>query len=140
MMRKKGDSVLISWVLLVGFAIGLATIVTIWVKDRAESTTEDVINKAEEDMRCAETALNVAIDCVNAPQDIKITNTGKFTIHKVKLRQGSTIDDVAKTIAPQQTETLNTNWNTAEELDIIPIIKIEEKEVVCATRKITYSC
>ncbi len=67
MMRKKGDSQIISWVLLVGFVIGLATIVTMWVKDRAESSTKDQIDLAEQEIRCAETGINIAVeDCVTA--------------------------------------------------------------------------
>lgn len=140
MMRKKGDSQLISWVLLVGFVIGLATIVTMWVKNTAEQTTQQQIEQAEQELRCAETALNVAIECTTAPKDVKITNTGKFTIQKVKFRQGDILEDVARSIVPQQTETLNTKIDPFQEFDILPIISINGKEVVCATRKVIYQC
>ncbi|GEM_PF-1812328 len=148
-MHKRGDGQLISWVLLVGFVVGLAAIVTMWVKDRAESTTQQQIDQAEQELRCAETAINVAMDCPTAPRDMQVTNTGKFTIQKLKIRQLDqttqqiVIEDVVQVIGPQtppQTVSLNTNIDPLQEFDIIPIIIINEKEVVCATRKITYHC
>ncbi len=148
-MQKKGDSQLISWVLLVGFVIGLATMVTMWVKDRAEQTTQEEIDRTEQELRCAETAINVAIDCPTMPRDVQVTNTGKFTIQKLKFRQLEqttlriVIDDVVQVIPPQappQTVSLNTNIDPLQEFDIIPIIIINEKEVVCVTRKITHTC
>lgn len=143
-MRKKGDSVLISWVLLVGFVVGLAAIVTMWVKDRAESTTQQQIDQAEQELRCADTSMNVAVDCSSSSPDVKVTNTGKFTIQKIKARQPpNDPEDIDQVITPQQTVTLNTNsnFNPLEEFDIVPIIKINEKEVVCSARKITHkSC
>lgn len=141
MQAKKGD-VIVSWVLLVGFVIGLAAIVTMWVKDRAEQQVGKQVDQAEQEMRCAETALNVAMDCVNAPKEVKLTNTGKFTIQKVKIRQGDVNYDAPLVIAPRQTqtETLNTNINPLQEFDVLPIIAINEKEVVCATRKTAYKC
>ncbi len=149
MMKKKGD-LLISWVLLVGFVVGLAAIVTMWVKDTAEQTTKDQIDRTEQELRCAETALNIAVDCTNPPHPISITNTGKFTITKVKFRQFPSggrqmiIDDVPSSMAnglpPQQTETLNTIIDQLQEFEALPIIVINEKEVICATRKVTYAC
>ncbi|HLC72218.1 MAG TPA: hypothetical protein VJH37_01415 [Candidatus Nanoarchaeia archaeon] len=143
-MQKKGDSQIISWVLLVGFVIGLATIVTMWVKDRAESSTKDQIDLAEQEIRCAETSINIAVeDCVAAPNLVKVTNTGKFTIQKIKFRQGSNFNDQAIIIIPQtpsQTVTLNTNINPLQSFDALPIIEINGKEVVCATRKVTFTC
>ncbi|MBS3144077.1 hypothetical protein J4208_00675 [Candidatus Woesearchaeota archaeon] len=150
-MQKKGDSQIISWVLLVGFVIGLAAIVTMWVKDRAESSTQDQIDQAEQELRCAETTLNVAVDCITPTNDITVTNTGKFTLKKVKFRQldassGQTnIEDIASVLPnglpPQQTETLNTNTiDTLLAFEAIPIIALNEKEVVCVTKKVTHIC
>lgn len=150
-MFKKGDSQIISWVLLVGFVIGLAAIVTMWVKDRAESSTREQIDQAEQELRCAETAMNVAADCTTPINDLTITNTGKFTIKKIKLRQldattgQTTIEDIPSALAnglpPQQTETLNTNTiNTLLQFEAIPIIALNEKEVVCVARKVTHTC
>src|SRR3989338_5191504 len=141
-MQKKGDSQIISWVLLVCFVIGLAAIVTMWVKDRAESSTQSQIDQAEQELRCAETALNVAADCLSATppsNDIIVANTGKFTLKKVKFRQlnptsGQTItEDITSAspngLPPQQTETLNTiTINTLLEFEAIPIIVLNEKE------------
>ncbi len=149
-MFKKGDSQIISWVLLVGFVIGLAVIVTMWVKDRAESTTQQQINQAEQELRCAETAMNVAADCLSATSilnDIIVTNTGKFTIKKIKLRQvdangQTTIEDIqagANGIPPQRTETLNTiRIDTLLGFEAIPIIVLNEKEVVCGAKKVIH--
>lgn len=139
MKARKGD-VILSWVLLVGFVVGLATMVTMWVKNTAEQSTQLQIDKSEQEVRCSETALNAAMDCQNAPHDLKITNTGKFTLQKIKIRQQDTNQDISQIISPQQTETLNINLDPTLGIEIIPIIKINEKEVICATRKITYTC
>ncbi|MDP1695120.1 MAG: hypothetical protein Q8L34_06285, partial [Candidatus Woesearchaeota archaeon] len=130
-----------------------AAIVTMWVKDRAESSTQAQIDQAEQELRCAETTLNVAVDCITPTNDITVTNTGKFTLKKVKFRQldptsGQTnIEDISfpsalpNGLPPQQTETLNTNTiDTLLAFEAIPIIALNEKEVVCVTKKVIHVC
>lgn len=135
---KKGD-VILSWVLLVGFVIGLAVIVTMWVKDRATDTTRQTIDKQEQEIRCAQTSITGKLDCTTSPQLLTVANKGSFTIQALKIRQDTPVDETI-TIKPGETQTLNSNIDTTRAVDIIPSIQIDEKEVPCATRKITLTC
>ena len=77
------------------------------------------------------------------PINKKLKNKGKFKIKKIKFRQGSSFDDQAIILVPQtpsQTVTLNTNINPLQPFDALPIIDINGKEVICAARKVTFTC
>ena len=93
-MKKRGISPLISWVLLIGFVVGLSIMVTTWVKEQAESSSEKLVKDVESDIKCNDLAFNANLDCTILTQPVlTITNRGKFAINKLRLRQpGSTYD------------------------------------------------
>ena len=136
---KRADSLLISYVLLIGFSAVLAAVVTLWYRSQAESYTETVTEKTEEDIRCNEVSINVKLSC---PSSFTVTNRGYFTISKVMLRQISYNSEVDVNIKPSETsppKPLNIQ-NPSESFDIFPIIQIDGQEVICPNRKITLQC
>jgi len=143
MKTKRGISPLISWVLLVGFAVALSMMVTDWVKTQAESTTEKTVEGVEGDIRCSQVSLNVNVDCISSPGTVQmnLANRGKFTIHKIRIRQPGNTEERIITLAPtmKRTEALN-RFDPAKEGDVVPIIMLEDKEVICSTRKVVVNC
>ena len=83
-MNNKAATEIISWVLLVGMTIALATIVSLWIKSTAEKQVKDIIEPIEEDLLCNEVSFNVNLtnDCKNP----KITNKGSFKIDDFTIR------------------------------------------------------
>ena len=70
MKNKRGVSPAISWILLIGLAVALGGMVTIWMKSTAESSAETLKSKVEMDIRCDEISLNAydtpsSINCSN---------------------------------------------------------------------------
>ena len=143
---KRGISPLVSWVLLVGFVVALAVMVTTWVRDQAETTTDKAVEGIEGDIRCSQVALNVNIDCTTDPTlgTMTLTNKGKFTIHEIRVRQpGQSINRIID-LLPRQggREDLNipADLDPLVEADIIPSILLEGKKVICSERKVVISC
>lgn len=83
--NKKGVSPLIAWVLILGFSITLAGIVTNWYMKSAEQMTESTITTLEGGMECNEVSINVAYTYKDPNCWLKISNTGKFQIDSVKI-------------------------------------------------------
>jgi len=138
---KRGVSILISWVLLVGFAVTLALLVTVWVKQTAEEAAKELEETAEQETRCSNVAVNAYMDCTRS-NDMTVSNRGTFTITKVRFRQLENVYDEDKLLDPGKAETqpLNSMFDSSKPIDIIPVIQIEGKEVICVTRKITFTC
>lgn len=135
---KKGASLIISWVLLVGFAVTLAVFVSTWARQQAEKTTESIVEMITTDIRCGDVAFNVVPDCESAANDIVITNKGYLTIEKFVLR----IDDEKKAdiegpLRPEPIAKITKNLNTVNvKVELIPIIKVENKILGCADKKV----
>ena len=139
MKTKKGISPLISWVLLIGFVVGLSLMVGSWVRNQAQSTTDDVVKNVESDIRCSDVAFNANVtDCAGSPK-LNIANTGKFSIVEVRVRQPSPGGTEPYTLLipvnQLKTQALNNFVNTLE-ADIIPVISVGKKNVVCSARKV----
>ncbi|MEK6903851.1 MAG: archaellin/type IV pilin N-terminal domain-containing protein [Nanoarchaeota archaeon] len=141
--RKKGISPLISWVILIGFAVSLAGVVGVWMKAFAGDTAGKIIKDQEEDLRCIDVTLNVKLNCAVAPERVYVTNTGKFSLKKLVMRQsGQDNSDLdLQSLAPQQAKTEDLkSFDPVKPVDFIPVIDVEGKEVLCNSRIVTTTC
>jgi len=157
---KKGVSPLISYVLLVGFAIAMAAIVYNFVITQTEKLNPDEMTGTKE--ICNEMALGVSEIC-STGTGIKLTlsNKGSFTVHKINI---DTIDaGGASTIPGTITKDASCSCSTCEglppgcittsksveisysrssdsdEISIVPIRTENYKDTVCQEGKITYN-
>lgn len=141
--EKQGMGELVSWVLLIGFAVALAGVVGFWMKSYSQGATEDLIDAKETDLRCNDVTFNAKLNCTKVPEELIVTNTGKFTILKLRTRQASLgndeLDLQGLEPAKTKTEVLN-SFDPLEPIDFIPVITIEGKEVLCNTRRVTTQC
>ncbi|HLD15326.1 MAG TPA: archaellin/type IV pilin N-terminal domain-containing protein [Candidatus Nanoarchaeia archaeon] len=141
-MNKRAASEIISWILLVGMTIALATIVSIWIKSTVEKDVKDIVDPINEDMLCNDISFNVNLtnDCSNP----KISNKGSFTIDDFIIR----INDEMivngnrniwdESIIPGQTKVLNSILDTipGDEIEFIPI----SRNSTCSSRSVKVIC
>ena len=133
-MNKKGVSEIIGWVLMIGFAVAIGVMVSRWSLGQADEASQTIVQTSENDVRCSD--VRMSYNC----QELK--NTGVFTIQKVNIISSCSIGPVGVK------EAANLKPGGKEELDkvgcgqvsIIPIIKINEREVSCTVKKITKEC
>ena len=139
-LKRKGISLLISWVLLVGFVVALAVFVTQWSRQQAEKNIGEVVEMIEGDARCNDVSLNAEVDC--AGKKVNLVNRGYFTIYKLVIREYTETDinsfERERVIAPQE---FYENFPiTSDKMEIVPVIKIDDKFVGCSDRKAVVEC
>lgn len=140
-LKKRGDSAIISWVLLIGLAIATATTIFFWLQGQTEKYTEETTKFVEGDISCKEISLNAILDenCEN----LKIINKGMLNIDKVKIRIYKNDDSVNiiedGLIPPKQSidVDIGTNNNRTE---IIPLINVTSTFAICNERILTVKC
>ncbi|MFH1377021.1 MAG: hypothetical protein ABIH25_05290 [Candidatus Woesearchaeota archaeon] len=91
-MKKRGISPLISWVLLISFAIAMALLVTKWVIDNVEN-----IDIGDEEYYCDDVSISIKNVCIvvegggnTGDIEIKMKNNGNFKITRLSLGRETT--------------------------------------------------
>ena len=144
-MESKGISPVIAWVLLVGLTVTLAISVFNWSREQAEDVGKSIASKTEKDVRCE----NVAFNAVCDKGDVNVINKGDFTIHKFIIHEyapSGVLANLEKAPANplkpggSKLQYLYTMSKAAQEIDLLPVIKIEEEFVPCVNRKIVVEC
>lgn len=148
MMYRKGISQAVSWVLLLGLSISLAISVGVWLKNISKETGDEVVNSATRDQRCADTVLAVIepticpsllTNCNNFDYNVKIKNTGVFSITKVicsKLDGQPYEISLGIPLAPNAEQVLNSCEGA--DITIIPFIEIEKQQIACADKGVRF--
>ena len=142
---KKGVSEPISWILLVGLGIMLAGIVTVWVKDTAESTSERIITNVENDLRCNDISINAYEKTPPLCSQILIQNRGTFSIAGIKTRQINIVEDIVfeSPLLPGKDASIDLNILTPppdNKIGIIPITKVGKDFIACMEKEISILC
>jgi hypothetical protein len=136
-MNNKGVSIVIGWVLLVGLSVALGMMVTTWIKQQAEDTTTFIIEDISGDTRCADVSLKAYIQAT--PCVINVSNSGYHTIFKVSARHQYGTQEFQVDLPPQQ-GSKSLNIGVSLEVDIIPVIQVDNKLLGCADRKVVLQC
>jgi len=115
---KRGASQAVIFVLLIGFAITSAVLVINWSTKQTKDLTSSGVDFVEETIECDKVAINVRDtseekDC----SELIINNKGRLKIEKAVLRA------------------INDN-----EMEIIPIIKIDGKLIGCKEKSLYINC
>ena len=88
MLNKKGASAIIGWILILGFTIGLATTVTLWMTRQTEEMTETGTKFVEGGMECDNVKINVQCGQEDGVcTELRVTNTGYLNIEKILIRK-----------------------------------------------------
>lgn len=85
--NKKAVSPVIAYVLLIGMAIALATIVTVWMKQSAKSQVENVITPTAGAAECESVNINLIFNCttLDSVPKLMLYNSGSLKITKVEI-------------------------------------------------------
>jgi len=137
MKNKKGAGTIIAWVLLLGFAIGLATTVFLWTTQQTEEMGKSAVKFVEGGMQCDNTMINVI---KNTDCSLTVKNSLYLNIEKVVLRNleqviskdcdGGSPLEVKKEI----TCTESIGW--CGNVTVMPIIKVNDDLVGCKNKAV----
>lgn len=141
-MHKKAATEIISWVLLVGMTIALATIVSLWIRSTTEKDIKEITEPINEDMLCSEVSFNVNLtnDCKNP----RISNRGNFRIDDFIIRINSQMivngnkNSWDESINLGQAKVLNSILTAipGDEIEFIPIVR----NSTCTLRGVKVTC
>ncbi len=139
-MNKRGASLVISWVLIIGFSIALATGIFLWAKEKTESLTESTLSDVETGIICQEVTINVKanVDC-----DLTIHNKGKLSLHKFiinTLKPEITNTVVDQELSPMTSFEYTSVVQDTTKLEVIPVIKYKDNFFECSERRVEVEC
>ncbi|MBU4501242.1 MAG: hypothetical protein KKA79_01520 [Nanoarchaeota archaeon] len=139
---SRGIAPIVSWILLLGFAIGLATLISLWQIDQTEDFGSSVIRYASGIMDCNELSFNVySSDGCNT---VKIKNSGYFSIDGFVVRSfsgfGAKSDVKEVFVKAQESGELEFILVSADRIEVMPIVDVEGEMVGCKDKVIESSC
>lgn len=138
-MKKRGASELIAWVLIIGFSVALGVIVTQWLKEHATKSTQIVTRDIERDLRCNDVAFNAFFS--SGCTDIQVTNRGYHKIIAIKVRNPYDVQELDADLMPGSSTTIAPQGlQPSEDIDLIPVIEGEKENLACIDRKLTIRC
>ena len=152
MKNKRGASLAIEWVLLVGLSVSLAVFVGVWLRDQASGISEGVTVDTEVATRCADTIFYGTPNCADAIPSYfisaGITNSGSFSIKKVKCNGedrdfvGSIGGNGDNILQPEETltQTLSSCNDGTSTMIVIPFIEINGEDFGCAEKSLRLEC
>lgn len=139
--NKKGMAV-ISWVLLLGFAIALATTIALWQVKQTEELSEGMIRFVSGGLQCENVQFN--IQAKEGCSNLEVVNNGYFDINQFVVRgfSNSSVGAIVdKTSAPvKKLEPLNVGLINAEKAEIVPVIKVSDELVGCKDKTVEVTC
>jgi len=156
--KKRGASLIISWVLLLGLAIGLGMAIFSWSKIQTEKQLESTINYVEGSMDCEQVSIGATVvTCVSSQISwINVTNTGKLKIEAVVLRNLDVNQEATYTVKPpsygfplmpfSQSENIGVTTLVGEGtgdigiLEIMPLVKKGSTYFACSEKKLVIQC
>jgi len=159
---KKAVSPLISWILVIAFAIALGSFITSWaikhVKELPIESSQDI------DVYCSNTNIQIQSVCREKNDYVNITlkNKGLYSIKRLTISRETDEDRLASCLVLNQNikpgEEINYTLNiggkiysdttlcntlppgltgNVKQISIIPWIKIEDKNIPCSNKKQT---
>ena len=144
-LNKKAITPAISWILLIGLAVAMAGIVTVWVKSTAGTTSDKLVSNVDKDMRCTDTSFNAyennSVRCSN----IIVHNRGFFSIQAIKVRTDNKVEDIELTtpLVPQEIRAISLNISNLpsnNKIGLIPIIEVKDEFLACMAKEISIEC
>ncbi|MEK6934834.1 MAG: hypothetical protein AABW46_03070 [Nanoarchaeota archaeon] len=143
-MDKKGASVIISYVLVIGLSVSLAIAVGLWSRGESEKVVKTTVDEAEAEIKCVDVFIGgfKETDENTGIVTLKVKNRGSFTIFGFRyVCTGNdgfiTADKIDIELSPGKEETLNieNKCNLNEEITLTPFIKIGDNNSICPEKK-----
>ncbi len=151
MKDKKGISPLIATILVIGFTVALAAVIMTWGQSFVKVITEGAEQSKEEQLTCAQKVAFEILDVCDPGNDyevlVTLSNTGSVQIDSFSVRlfgteafTGDDFTDSKSIITPLSplairqdlVDNLNLEAPWVHTVEILPIIKINERTVPCS--------
>lgn len=144
MVAKGGVSVWISWVILLAFTVMVGTMVLQWSRGSATTTVEDMAEKGDILTFCQETGVSVNGYCQKTQTlNMNVTNNNNRKVDALMVR-GFDIYNSPQgaqknvSIDPGKAKSVSIiKQGVLKEAEVMPMIIVGKKRVVCQSRKIT---
>lgn len=143
MLKKRGISAWVSWVLLVGLAVTIGTFFFGFARDYATQSSEDALFRGETRTSCDNSALLVKGICQNAQAlNINISNSDTLDIEAIAFRitdifNNPGLRQVNESLRPNEEKNFRVvRQGTAKQVEIIPVVSSGGRQVLCEERKI----
>ena len=141
---KKAIAPWVSWVLLLTFAVLLASIVSYWMKDYVTGVVNDMKTREYAKEYCDLVGIEIRDLVVKDAQtlNMKLVNTYNLGINKVIFRLYDTnnyilINKTNVTIKPNQNKTVEIPKNaTTYRVEAVPVIFKDGKEIICEEKMV----
>ena len=142
--NKKGVAEWISWVLLVALTVLIGSIVINWTRSHTTKTVTDITEKGDILTRCQETGIAVTAFCQNTQTlNINISNNNNRKVDALRVSAFDIYNhplggDKNITLDPEKTKSVSVvKQGILKRAEVMPVIKVGSKAVVCTSRKIT---
>lgn len=149
-MKKRGVSVYVSWILVVSFVVILSVFMFNFMRNYAESSTENIKERALTSIECDSVAVTIDSACQNT-QDlyINVTNRGDITVKGILFR---TYDLYYEPQVDEKNLTLRIGKYNSQEINLVkrgdikkirkieavPIIISENTRIICEDKMTFY--
>ena len=142
--NKKGIEVWLSWVLLVAFSVFIGTLVLQWSRSHTTRTVEDLTQKGEILTICQETGVAVNSYCQKTQTlNINVTNNNNRKVDALLVRGFDIYGNPQNgerniSLQPDNSKSIQiVKQGVLKKAEVMPIIMVGKKRVVCISRKIT---
>ena len=151
-MHKKGVSIAVAWVLLLGLSIALAILVGTWLKEISKDTGDEIVATSTKDQLCADTILAVVdYNCSAsatpfsgvAENKVIFKNAGYFNITKIKCKGNDlNLNADGSPLAPgMETQPLNNCFDASLDITyVVPFIGFNGEQIACAEKSVKIVC
>lgn len=139
---KKAIAPIISFVLLLGFAIGIASMVYTFSVKQAETLSEKGVSFVSGKMGCENVYLNVKAE--DGCSDVTVLNNGMFDVKGLVVRSfsqlgaKSVVDEVLVNVKKDTSLTLG--LINADKIEVIPLLKVGKEFFGCKDKLVSISC
>ena len=138
-MQRHGLSEIVSWVLLIGVSMLLGVVVSQWLHEQAQHSTDTLIEDTTTDLVCEDVAFNAFFESGTSCGSLTITNKGYHTLDEIRVRSDFGVDSFPLNLTPGATLTKPLNTLSLG-VEIIPVVLLAEKPVGCTDKKIKLAC
>ncbi|MBW2999990.1 hypothetical protein KY339_04920 [Candidatus Woesearchaeota archaeon] len=141
--QKRGVHIWMSWVLILTFAVVVSAIMLSFLREYAQSTSEEVRERVINEDRCSLMSVGISELVEKNPTtlNMKITNTQNIRVNQLVFRLYSDrniyIYELNTTIRPRHFKYIDVPKNgTIDTVEVIPVMFEDKFDIICNNKKV----
>ena len=141
--NRRGATQWLSWVLLVGFTVGISVFVYGWMVDQANKSATQMQSIVEDSSECDYLSIYVSSICQDAQHIyLNITNSNALDVDRIifrtfDLESQPDMRNRSVSIRPQSTKELTVlKQGITKKLELIPMTQTSTKVVMCRKKMV----